>query len=734
MANEIVSKKKAILAKLLAQENLTIEFQNVSTASFNIQTRVLTLPNMRDDLSPELYNLFIGHEVGHALWTPMDYQNDSIVIPDSLKSGDKDHDKMIEQNLKNIVEDIRIERKIKQKYPGIKRDFIFGYKELLEKDFFKTNGKDVNSLGFLNRLNLYAKCGLDSNVQFSPEEQILVNKCESAQSYEDMIGACQSIIDYVAAKHDDPNGGHSDISTGFRKPDKKNEDPIDQHTQFGTIAPPEDKLYKKLKSNPKEFDPNEKAKGSNVQVTYDDDDVASGSVEEDLDTSTNSELNEALKELFDLFGSKNIITYNLPKFNLKNIIVDNATFNKAMEKSLREIDGKLSDFAISEPYREYRDKNMPMIRFMVKEFELKKHAKELQREQPYKTGKLDTKRVCKYQVTNDIFKTGVYHQTGKSHGLQLFIDWSGSMDYYLRDSLCQLFCLTDFCRAIGIPFDVYSFRSGMKRGMTGNFGQPQIFQTVGPSYLDLHNFHLVHMLSSQQNHVSYIKTQKHLIYLVANNHRDSGNYLSTDSTPLNNAIVAAIQIIPEFQQKYKLEIVNSIFITDGGSDTTTVYFNPHNTATRDYGTPSNVAYIVDPISKQYEKLQPEDTNKNGGNFMTTELLQLLQRITDTNSIGFFLTGMDWSSLKETYGHPDNKQTKELWYDNGYSIQYGVGYKVHYTINTKNIHIKDLSLHRHMIRENKDSKQMDNVVDAWNQTTAKVMKNRAMLTNFIQQIS
>ena len=61
---------KSILAKLMATENLLVEQRNVPTASFDVRNRVLTLPILDNNLSPELYDLFTGHEVGHALYTP----------------------------------------------------------------------------------------------------------------------------------------------------------------------------------------------------------------------------------------------------------------------------------------------------------------------------------------------------------------------------------------------------------------------------------------------------------------------------------------------------------------------------------------------------------------------------------------------------------------------------------------------------------------------------------------
>ena len=60
---------KGNLAKLLATENLVVESKKVPTASFDVDSRVLVLP-LWDKASNVVYDMLVGHEVGHALFTP----------------------------------------------------------------------------------------------------------------------------------------------------------------------------------------------------------------------------------------------------------------------------------------------------------------------------------------------------------------------------------------------------------------------------------------------------------------------------------------------------------------------------------------------------------------------------------------------------------------------------------------------------------------------------------------
>jgi hypothetical protein len=61
-----IQNSKSILARLMAQEDLTVVHNRVATASFDTKARVLTLP-IWTDMNGDLYDLLCGHEVGHAL-------------------------------------------------------------------------------------------------------------------------------------------------------------------------------------------------------------------------------------------------------------------------------------------------------------------------------------------------------------------------------------------------------------------------------------------------------------------------------------------------------------------------------------------------------------------------------------------------------------------------------------------------------------------------------------------
>ena len=111
MLTKINYEVKGQLAKLLATEDLIIENRKVDTAMFDVERRVLTLP-MWEKASASVYDLLVGHEVGHALYTPADnWKKDYPELPMSYV---------------NILEDVRIEKLMKRKYAGIVKTFFNG--------------------------------------------------------------------------------------------------------------------------------------------------------------------------------------------------------------------------------------------------------------------------------------------------------------------------------------------------------------------------------------------------------------------------------------------------------------------------------------------------------------------------------------------------------------------------------------------------------------------------------
>ena len=180
---------KSLLAKLLASENLTVEHGNFPTASMDVKNRVLRLPIWKE-MSGSLYDLMVLHEVGHALYTPEDGWHES-----ASKKGNG------YKSFLNVVEDARIERKIKDKYPGGRRSFTEGYLDLIKKDFFGLSGVELEELNLIDRINLHFKGGTLHDIEFSDEENEFVEKVKNTVTWADVVRVTDELYEY-AKDHD----------------------------------------------------------------------------------------------------------------------------------------------------------------------------------------------------------------------------------------------------------------------------------------------------------------------------------------------------------------------------------------------------------------------------------------------------------------------------------------------------------------------------------------------------
>ena len=194
---------KSMLAKLLASENITVEHGNYQTASMDVKNRVLRLPIWKE-MSGSLYDLMVLHEVGHALYTPEDGWHESA---SDKGSGYK--------SFLNVVEDARIERKIKDKYPGGRKAFTEGYLDLIAKDFFGIKGLDLNTLNLIDRINLYFKGGFVHDIEFTEEEMEFVEKVSKTMTWDDVVRVTNELYEYAKENESETDmSDHSMMSFG----------------------------------------------------------------------------------------------------------------------------------------------------------------------------------------------------------------------------------------------------------------------------------------------------------------------------------------------------------------------------------------------------------------------------------------------------------------------------------------------------------------------------------------
>ena len=178
---------KSQLAKLLATEDLVVEHKHVTSAQFNVHTRVLTLP-LWELASNNVYDVLVAHEVGHALYTPDEDWTDKVKVP---------------QQFVNVCEDARIEKLMKRRYMGLAKTFYNGYNELNEQDFFEINDEDITTFNLADRANLYFKIGSFLPLDFSVTEKQIIDLIGSSETFDDTLKAAESLYEYCVAQQEE---------------------------------------------------------------------------------------------------------------------------------------------------------------------------------------------------------------------------------------------------------------------------------------------------------------------------------------------------------------------------------------------------------------------------------------------------------------------------------------------------------------------------------------------------
>ena len=373
---------KSQLAKLLATEDIVVEHKHVETAQFNVQTRVLILP-LWEKASNAVYDMLVGHEVGHALFTP-----------------NEDPPEGIPHNFLNVCEDARIEKLMKRKYMGLAKSFYNGYNELHDQDFFDLEDEDIDNFNLADRANLYFKIGSFLDLSFSAPEKEIITLIQNAETFTDTIAAAKALYNYCKQEqekqkefleqaeqakldfeHDSQGSGNSDTSG-----DSDNESSVSDSDSSASMEDRSD-------STP-----------SNDRV------VDSGSTIDDLDVQTLDSLDSKLKDLVNTGGQENQYT-EIPKVNLDSVIASNEDVHTDIQQywDISEVEyakskqqcienhGRLTEYyseslfdKSDSEFRKFKKEAQKEVSYLVKEFECKKAASAYARATTSRTGVLDT--------------------------------------------------------------------------------------------------------------------------------------------------------------------------------------------------------------------------------------------------------------------------------------------------------------------------------------------------------
>ena len=579
---------KGSLARLLATENLVVEHKQVPTASFDVAKRVLTLP-MWTKASDIVYNMLVGHEVGHALYTP----NDEEVFKNAP----------CPLGYINVTEDARIEKLMKRKYPGISKDFHGGYSELHEDDFFSVEDTDLNELTLIDRINLHFKIGAYAMMPFSPAETPLRDAVGRSETFQEAIDAAEAIYKFMKAQQAEEEkqqeeeqqqqqqtlqvptqgGGQGEQSDGEREyPDFPQGEDLSEGKSESQDEQPVNSFQHDVDTPDNQMQPSNKH-GENTNQGYGRPSIEVVATQESFDDASQSLADRAATEIKYATFPK--------KVHHEEIIVPASLIWKAAEKDwetevefAKESGTENPFIEVDRKFVEFSKQTSKDVNYMVKEFECKKAASAYARASVAKTGVLDTAKLHTYKFNDDVFKKVTRTPEGKNHGLVFLVDWSGSMAGEIHETILQIINLCQFCKKVGIPFDVYSFvvDGGLCQLHAGCDHMDPYYESEGVQissrnedefFLD-RRFRYGNLLTSDVNQKTFNHHCK-LLYRIANYYRTRCHwnrveprppaFMGLGGTPLNEALVVMQSYLGKWKAQHNVEKCHLIVLTDGES-------------------------------------------------------------------------------------------------------------------------------------------------------------------------
>ena len=356
-----------------------------------------------------------------------------------------------------------------------------------------------------------------------------------------------------------------------------------------------------------------------------------------------------------------------------------------MEKSWKEqLNANLHTEAdVQKLIREFKNKNEKYISLLAKEFEMKKAAKAFSKIKISDTGDIDINKIATYQFDDNIFRKVMMVPKGKSHGLILLLDYSGSMSQNMSGSIEQVLVLAMFCRKVNIPFHVYSFGDSFTMWKRDNESSDDSDMNAmfseKPGEIRMRSVLLREYLNSKMGNAEFSKCLKNMLMLKAsyddkNQWHKQSRFFRPDSeqlsnTPLSQAICAMKDIMLNFRKVNNLDLSSLVIVHDGEADQVSYYMptvaendSPYGKMFETYNT--NIVFMDPKIKFEYRVKEEENRNRD---FVMQATMDWFRKSTNSKVFGFFLTPGTGRNLQgaiiNKYYDKNGKtlyQNKALW--------------------------------------------------------------------------
>ena len=648
---------KSQLAKLLATENITVQQNNVKTASFDVVNRILTLPIFKTD-SKDVTDMLVAHECAHALFTPTDGWKK--VEDDELRS------------YVNVLEDCRIDKKIQNKYPGVVNNYLNGFEILNRQNFFGLKDKDYDlDLMLIDKINIFYKSSKKLQFNFSTLDKVWLKKVDAMKTFKDVVSLAKLLLewqkkevkklkklpdfdDHILVENYDLNDSQKD-SLDSKDIDDKDKDGEDSNEKG------KDKQESKEGKEESESDQDKPAVSD--KSAKDEDGSAGGAVgsggDGKLTSITNNWFEGHKEKLLD--QSKSYYYRSIPEPILDKVIHSNENFIKDMKLSFRKDAITARNYLpyLNKEYKKFTNDSKKTIMYLVKEFEMKKAATAYKRSSTHKTGTIDPLKLHSYKFNEDIFKRLTVSPDAKNHGMMMLLDWSGSMSDTIFKTVQQTIQLVYFCQKTNIPFELYFFSSEMDRHEGVDYTRTNKMSKgfkYKPGDMGIDKIKLVNVASHKLKKQKLDESLMYLYHLALHyetRYTWRSNFNALDrppesvsipseyylgSTPLNEALIIMLKLVPLFKTKYGIEKMNLITLTDGGGNygcSDTMKIDPtSNKITGEY--PNNRGNTDVFIYKKKNHEVKDELYGYRSTGFTGTILNMLRKYHGITTIGFYL--------------------------------------------------------------------------------------------------
>ena len=537
-------------ARLLTNESITLTYsKEADTAYFDVESRSIVMP-LFEYLDRECNAALTAHECGHALYSKYTPEE---TIELSEKYGD----------IFNVIEDGFIERMIVSKYPGILNFFKKAYSTFVEQDFFGVKDKDLNTLQFIEKMNLNLKLNrIGINIPMdNPVENSFLHRAYIVNSNDEVKELVKDIYEYLKENYQESEEEDSTSDTikrngssGFNRGRKGRMLPEGEDSKGNTEEDNSD---------------NTKTREKSEEV----DNLTGNSPLDDLiHSETMNHLKESIKK--DIDSKK--ASENSKNNGKIPIIIESGNIRKDLMDDISEYIPKLEIFFEKHPDA-YIENMASIARKLSKNavtyFEKLKQGKAIKNERNKTTGKIDPRRLAHYKTSTNLFIKRKLQNNQQNHGVVMLIDYSSSMHGNIHSVLLQTAIVTEFCKSCGIPFSILAFGCNYFNAdkpsdmYSGAYELPD--HITGRTTRNLFNNSVI-KIADEKNYslnglLSFYPAFFYSSTFVYNfNRLFFKNFsLHMNNTPTDLGLLCAYEEMKEMKELYNLDKTNLIIITDG---------------------------------------------------------------------------------------------------------------------------------------------------------------------------